>query len=241
MPEPVSQVVPVLIVDDDRKFTALLGDYLRPHGYLVTAVHDGPSGAERAATGQFAAVILDVMLPGADGFEVLRRIRARSGVPVLMLTARGDEADRVLGLEVGADDYVPKTSSARELLARLRAVLRRSAGEPVKPRTEEYTIGELHINVDARTAMIRGAALTLTPVEFELLICLARAGGRVKSRDELLDEIRGRQYEVFDRSVDVHISAIRRKLGDDPKSPRYIRTIRTIGYSLRSPEDGDAA
>ena len=135
---------------------------------------------------------------------------------------------------------VPKTSSARELLARLRAVLRRTAAEPVRARSEEYTIGELHINVEARTAAIRGGALTLTPVEFELLICLARAAGRVKSRDELLDEIRGRQYEVFDRSVDVHISAIRRKLGDDPKSPRYIRTIRTIGYSLRSPDDGDA-
>jgi DNA-binding response OmpR family regulator len=240
MPEPAGQIVPVLIVDDDRKFTALLGDYLRPHGYAATAVHDGPSGAEMAATRQYAAVILDVMLPGADGFEVLKRIRARCDVPVLMLTARGDEADRVLGLEVGADDYVPKTSSARELLARLRAVLRRTAAEPVRARSEEYTIGELHINVEARTAAIRGGALTLTPVEFELLICLARAAGRVKSRDELLDEIRGRQYEVFDRSVDVHISAIRRKLGDDPKSPRYIRTIRTIGYSLRSPDDGDA-
>jgi DNA-binding response OmpR family regulator len=207
----------------------------------VTAAHDGPSGAERAATDQFAAVILDVMLPGADGFEVLRRIRARSDVPVLMLTARGDEADRVLGLEVGADDYVPKTSSARELLARLRAVLRRSSGEPVKARiSEAYAIGELAISVEARTASVRGAPIALTPVEFELLVCLARAQGGVKSRDDLLDEIRGRQYEVFDRSVDVHISALRRKLGDDPKAPRYIRTIRTVGYALRSPADGDA-
>lgn len=238
-PQPV--LLPVLIVDDDRKFCTLLSDYLRPFGYAVTAVHDGAVGAERALKEQFAAVILDVMLPGADGFEVLRRIRAQSRVPVLMLTARGDETDRVVGLEVGADDYVPKTSSARELLARLRAVLRRSTPNPELPKAEEYSVGELHINIDARTVSVKGAAISLTPVEFEILACLAKVRGRVKSRDDLLDEIRGRQYEVFDRSVDVHISAIRRKIGDDPKSPRYIRTIRTVGYSLRAPEDGDPA
>jgi hypothetical protein len=159
-----------------------------------------------------------------------------------MLTARGDEMDRVVGLELGADDYVPKTSSPRELLARLRAVLRRTAPrESTAPQAELYTIGELHVNVDARTAVLGATPLALTPVEFELLACLARARGRVKSRDDLLDEIRGRQYEVFDRSIDMHISSLRRKLGDDPRSPRYIRTFRTIGYSLRAPEEESAA
>jgi DNA-binding response OmpR family regulator len=182
-------------------------------------------------------VILDVMLPGLDGFEVLKQIRRTSNVPVLMLTARGDEADRIVGLEIGADDYLPKTFSTRELLARLRAVTRRAAARNSE-KTEavpEIVVGPLRINPDSRTALLDDRRLDLTPVEFDLLVSLGRARGRVKSRDALLEEIREREYEVFDRSIDVHISLLRRKLGDDPKEPRFIRTLRSAGYMLIDP------
>jgi DNA-binding response OmpR family regulator len=228
----------LLIIDDDRKLCRLLADYLEPLGYGLTSVHTGIEGAERALDEAWHAVILDMMLPGMDGLQVLRRIREKSDVPVLMLTARGEEADRIVGLEFGADDYLPKTFSTRELLARLRAVTRRldraPAVEPVA--SADIAIGELRIISHARTATLAGRALYLTPVEFDLLLCLARAVGRVKTRDQLLEEIRERDYEVFDRSIDVHISALRRKLGDDAKSPRYIRTFRSAGYMLIHPE-----
>ena len=178
------------------------------------------------------------MLPGLDGLGVLRRLRQESGVPVLMLTARSDESDRIVGLEMGADDYLPKTFSPRELLARLRAVLRRAqgtAGPGAEPVTE-ICVRELKILVESRSATLAGELLVLTPVEFELLVVLARAKGRVKSREQLVDEIRDREYEVFDRSVDVHVSALRRKLHDDAKEPRYIRTMRAAGYMMIDPE-----
>ncbi len=225
----------VLVIDDDRKLCRLIRDYLEPMGYAVEAVHTGPEGVEKAVTGKWNAVILDVMLPGLDGFEVLKRIRQRSAVPVLMLTARGDEADRIVGLEIGADDYLPKTFSTRELLARLRAVTRRSALAPDKTdaeAAEEYLVGPLRVNVSARTATLRDLPLTLTPVEFDLLACLARAPGRVRTREQMLEEIRDRNYDVFDRSIDVHISALRKKLGDDAREPRFIRTVRAAGYTL---------
>jgi DNA-binding response OmpR family regulator len=184
-------------------------------------------------------VILDVMLPGLDGFEVLRRIRQKSSVPILMLTARGDETDRIVGLEVGADDYLPKTFSTRELLARLRAVLRRATGTPkADAPAAELVVGPLRLNVEARSAVFDDAALMLTPVEFEILTSLAKACGRVKSREALLDEVRDRNYDVFDRSIDVHISSLRRKLGDDAKNPRLIRTLRSAGYMMVNPADG---
>ena len=239
-PDPGIGGTRVLMIDDDRKLCRLVGDYLGPLGYRVTAAHTGPDGLEKA-TQQGAeaphAVILDLMLPGMDGFEVLRRIRAVSTVPVLMLTARGDETDRIVGLEVGADDYLPKTFSTRELLARLRAVLRRStpgAGTAAVPGgpADEIVVGELRVNPAARSAVLGDEVLSLTPVEFDLLACLARGRGRVKSREALLDEIRDRNYDVFDRSIDVHISSLRRKLGDDVRSPRYIRTLRSAGYML---------
>lgn len=229
----------ILVVDDDRKLCRLIKDYLEPLGYNVQATHTGPEGAERAVAESWHAVILDLMLPGCDGFEVLKRIRTHSAVPVLMLTARGDEADRIVGLELGADDYLPKTFSTRELLARLRAVTRRSTQtSPASPTDadEEVMAGDLRINPAARTAALGKNVLTLTPVEFDLLLSLTRAQGRVKSREQLLDEIRNRNYEVFDRSIDVHISALRKKLGDDPKEPRFIRTVRSAGYMLIRPE-----
>ncbi len=242
MPETADGRTRLLMIDDDRKLCRLVAAYLGPLGFDVTAVHTGPEGVERATepAAQWHAIVLDVMLPGLDGFEVLRRIRAVSPVPVLMLTARGDETDRIVGLEVGADDYLPKTFSTRELLARLRAVFRRSSLNARGPATlappSELVVGELRLNLDARSAALGSQPLTLTPVEFDLLASLAKARGRVKSREALLDECRDRNYEVFDRSIDVHISALRRKLGDDAKEPRYIRTIRSAGYLLAGPE-----
>jgi DNA-binding response OmpR family regulator len=174
-----------------------------------------------------------------DGFEVLKRIRRTSNVPVLMLTARGEEADRIVGLEIGADDYLPKTFSTRELLARLRAVTRRIAapvGRAPDVSEPEVVVGALRVNPDTRTAVLADTPLVLTPVEFDLLLSLARARGRVKTRERLLEEIRDRDYEVFDRSIDVHISALRKKLGDDPREPRFIRTLRSAGYMLIDPD-----
>ncbi len=228
----------LLVIDDDRKLCRLIADYLDPLGYDVTAVHTGPEGVERATAEPWHALILDLMLPGLDGFEVLKQIRRTSDVPVLMLTARGDEADRIVGLEIGADDYLPKTFSTRELLARLRAVTRRTARAPAseKDSDAEVVVANLRIHPGARTAALGDQPLVLTPVEFELLLSLARAKGRVKTRDHLLEEIRDRDYEVFDRSIDVHISALRKKLGDDPKTPHFIRTVRAAGYMLIDPD-----
>jgi DNA-binding response OmpR family regulator len=174
------------------------------------------------------------MLPGLNGFEALKRLREKSDVPVLMLTARGEEADRIAGLEVGADDYLPKTFSTRELLARLRAVTRRGAKPPpvAAAPEREIVVGSLRLNPGARTAVLGDKPLDLTALEFDLLASLARSRGRAKSREELVEAVAERNYDVFDRSVDVHIWSLRKKLGDDPKSPRYIRTLRSVGYML---------
>jgi len=228
----------VLVIDDDRKLCRLICDYLEPMGYEVSAAHSGTEGVERAVGEAWDAVILDVMLPGLDGFEALKAIRRTSDVPVLMLTGRGEEADRIVGLEMGADDYLPKTFSTRELLARLRAVMRRArSASPSRTEEQEIVVGPLRINPGARAVVLGDEALVLTPVEFDLLVSLARAKGRVKTRESLLDEIRDRNYDVFDRSVDVHISALRKKLGDDPKTPRFIRTVRSAGYMCLEPDD----
>jgi DNA-binding response OmpR family regulator len=226
---------PLLIVDDDMKLARLLKDYLTPLGYEVDVVHNGSAGLKKALEMPYAAVILDVMLPGMNGMEVLRELRKTSDVPVLMLTALGDEPDRIAGLEVGADDYIPKTFSTRELLARLRAVLRRSQMNRRGRADGESAIvvAELKIDIEARSAELRGEALPLTPIEFDMLLSLGRAAGRVKSREQLLLEVAERDFEVFDRSIDVHISSLRRKLGDDAKNPRWIETVRGAGYRLR--------
>ena len=229
----------LLVIDDDRKLCRLIGDYLGPLGYDVSAVHTGPEGVERAAAEEWAAIILDVMLPGMDGFEVLKAIRKTSDVPVLMLTGRGEEADRIVGLEIGADDYLPKTFSTRELLARLRAVTRRTSSRKVEDPDAllpEIVVGPLRLNPNTRAAAMSDQPLVLTPVEYDLLHALARAKGRVKTREALLEDVRDRHYDVFDRSVDVHISALRRKLGEDAKAPRFIRTVRAAGYILVDPD-----
>lgn len=241
MTSPANGRTRLLMIDDDRKLCRLVATYLEPLGFDVTPVHDGRLGVDCATdpAETWQAIILDVMLPGLDGFEVLRRIRQKSAVPILMLTARGDETDRIVGLEVGADDYLPKTFSTRELLARLRAVLRRattaatSGGAP----PQELVAGPLRVNLDAHRVLLDEQPLVLTPVEFALLASLMKARGRVKTREALLDECRDRNYDVFDRSIDVHISSLRKKLGDDAKSPRFIRTLRTTGYMFTAPGD----
>ncbi|HEY0458131.1 MAG TPA: response regulator transcription factor [Pyrinomonadaceae bacterium] len=222
----------ILIIDDDTKLCRLVKDYLAPFGFAVEAARTGTEGLEKAKTGSHDVVILDVMLPGMDGFTVLKQLRAFSNVPVLMLTALGDESDRIVGLEIGADDYLPKTFSTRELLARLRAVTRRSKIHAEQIKTEEIRAGDIYINSATRVAKVSDEPIVLTALEFDLLFSLARSAGRVLDRDKLLDEIAGRSYDVFDRSIDVHISSLRRKLCDDFKNPRYIKTIRSVGYML---------
>ncbi|MDR3674612.1 MAG: response regulator transcription factor [Acidobacteriota bacterium] len=235
---PAGSPVPILIVDDDVKLCRLIREYLEPLGYEVTAAHTGPEGLQAAEQGPFSAIILDVMLPGMNGFDVLRSLRAKSNVPVLMLTGRGEEADRIVGLELGADDYLPKTFSTRELLARLRATIRRSSvtREQAEAREPEVLVGNLSIDPEARRARLSGQALALTAVEFDLLLSLAKAAGRIRTREQLLNEVADRNFDVFDRSIDVHISSLRKKLGDDSKSPKFIVTVRSAGYMMRKPD-----
>lgn len=230
----------ILVVDDDVKLCRLLREYLEPLGYRLTAVHNGRDGLATALREPFDAVVLDVMLPGMNGLDVLRELRRSSIVPVIMLTAVGEEADRVTGLELGADDYLPKPFSTRELLARLRAVVRRSrlvdrerAGDAV------FSVGPLIVDTRARTATLAGSALVLTTTEFDILAALVRVPGWVKSREQLLLDAADRDFEAFDRSIDVHVSALRRKLGDDPRAPRFIETVRGAGYRLRRQDSGE--
>lgn len=229
----------LLIVEDDVRLCRLVKDYLEGMGYSLAMAHTGPAGLALALAEPFQAILLDVMLPGMDGFEVLRRLRIHSTVPVLMLTGRGEEADRIVGLEMGADDYLPKTFSTRELLARLRAVLRRSMitqAQQADHRNAAVVVGDLFIDPGSHAAALNGQPLPLTRQEFDLLLSLARASGRVKTRESLLLEVAERDFESFDRSIDVHISSLRKKLGDDAKSPRWIETIRGVGYLLKRPD-----
>ncbi|MEW6363803.1 MAG: response regulator transcription factor [Acidobacteriota bacterium] len=230
--------IQVLLIDDDEKLCRLVKDYLDPLGYNVSFCYEGAEGLLKALSGDYHVVILDVMLPGMDGFDVLRAIRRESDVPVLMLTARGDETDRIVGLEIGADDYLPKTFSTRELLARLRAVTRRSQPSARKGLHMEelpFLAGEIRIDPAAHSVFVENREIDLTPIEFDLLTMLARRPGRVFTRNELLDRVAGRDYEVFDRAIDVHVSSIRRKLGDDSRTPRFIKTIRSAGYVFLDP------
>ena len=227
----------LLVVDDDRKLCGLIHDYLEPLGYDVEMRHTGTEGLEEAQEWGYEAILLDVMMPGMDGFEVLRELRKTSNVPVLMLTAMGDEADRIVGLELGADDYLPKTFSTRELLARLRAVTRRShLADPVQTEQDvDWVVGKIRLNEGTHTVLLNEKPLDLTALEFAMLACLMRSKGRVKSREQLIEEVSERKFDVFDRSIDVHISALRKKIGDDAKQPSYIRTVRGVGYQLMEP------
>ena len=221
------QACKVLVVDDDEALNGLLAEYMARFGITVaTATH--PDDALRLLReAEPDLVVLDVMLPGMDGFAVCRRIRERSRIPIIMLTARGDVADRVLGLTLGADDYLPKPFEPRELVARIQAVLRR--GEPAGAG-EALRAGPLTVDPAGRTATLAGAPLALTTAELELLLLLVRSRGRVLTRERILDETRGLEWEAFDRSVDVLVSRLRHKLGDDPRAPRFIRTVWGKGY-----------
>jgi DNA-binding response OmpR family regulator len=240
-PENLPVETKVLIIDDDIKLCRLIKDYLGPMGFDVDAAHSGAGGLKKALSGNFHVIILDVMLPEMDGFEILKQLRKESDIPVLMLTALGDETDRIVGLEMGADDYLPKTFSTRELLARLRAVTRRYYHKFDTQLNDEGSImvGELRIDNASRSARLKGDTLMLTPIEFDLLASLAKAPGRVLTRDQLLDAVAGRDYEVFDRSIDVHISSLRRKLGDNPREPIFIKTVRSAGYMFIDPKGQD--
>jgi len=217
----------VLLIDDDVRLYELLQSFLEQNGFKVTCAPDGARGLSALAAGAFDAVLLDVMMPGIDGLEVCKRIRARSQVPILMLTAKGDETDRVVGLELGADDYIPKPFGPRELLARLRAVLRRS--NPTA-ESEQLRVSDVVIDVPSRQVMVGERTIELTGVEFDILVALARRSGRVVPREALLSEAGRGDVAVSDRTVDVHISHLRQKLGDDPKAPRRIKTVRGVGY-----------
>jgi DNA-binding response OmpR family regulator len=221
-----------LLVDDDARLGALVAEYLGQHEVDVTVVSDGERGLQALKRGHFDVVLLDVMLPSIDGLELCRRIRAEPAlqqVPVVMLTAKGDDVDKIVGLELGADDYVAKPFNPRELLARIRAVLRRSAASPTNVM---FRTGALTVDFDAREVTVGGKRQVLTHFEFELLSCLARAAGRVLTREHLMEALKGEEFESFDRSIDVHISKLRAKLEEDPKNPRYIKTVRGVGYVL---------
>ena len=217
----------------------MLFDYLTAAGYRVEYTSTGEDGLARIARGHVSAVILDVMLPDIDGFEVCRRCRAASDVPILMLTARGDEMDRVVGLEIGADDYITKPFSPRELLARVRAVLRRRLSVPQPSATLHF--GRLEIDSASRQVRLDGTERPLTAYQFDLLRALAQNAGRVVSRDQLMDIVKGQNIESLDRSIDVHISRIRAAIEDDPKQPRRIVTVRGAGYFFARTQDAREA
>lgn len=219
----------VLLVDDDVRLFDLLSTYLGQNDFHVTSATDGPRGLAALEAGTFDVVLLDLMMPGMDGIEVCRRIRQKSNVPVLMLTARGDETDRVVGLEMGADDYIAKPFSPRELVARIKAVLRRARPDVVG---ERLVAGDIVVDLGQRTVTRAGERVELTGLEFDLLCALVRRPGRVVARDALLSEAGRGDVTVGERTVDVHVSHLRQKLGDDPRSPKLIKTVRGIGYVL---------
>jgi two-component system, OmpR family, response regulator len=224
-----------LLVEDDARLAALTREYLGGHGVAVEVVADGHRGLQEALRGRWDVVLLDLMLPGLGGLEVCRALRARSDVPVIVLTARGEEADRVMGLELGADDYLAKPFSPRELLARIRAVTRRAKGR-AGPAQKPVQVGALVVDPSARSVTLRGKPIELTAYEFALLHALAERAGRILSREQLMEFATGSAEESFDRSVDVHVSRLRHKLGDDPKRPRILKTVRGAGYVLAGEE-----
>ena len=226
----------ILIVDDDEELAGLLSELLTREGFRVDMQHDGVKGLATALGGGYDLMVLDVMLPGMDGFEILRRVRRESRLPVLMLTARGEDEDRIIGLELGADDYLPKPFNTRELVARVRAIMRRL--EERRPGIK-FEVNGISIDPGTRDVTRDGVPVEVTTFEFDILETLMRAAGRVVSRDDLMEELYGRKATPFDRSVDMHISHLRKKLeGDKP----LIKTVRGVGYQfVRSPEEGVAA
>jgi DNA-binding response OmpR family regulator len=236
----------VLLIEDDSRLAGMVSEYLGKAGFQVVHADSGTHGLALHGREPVDAVILDLMLPDTDGLEICRQIRARSDSPILMLTARGDPMDRVVGLEMGADDYLPKPFEPRELLARLRAILRRSRGAPrggandasrTQAKSDVMRFGRLEIDRGARQVQLDGAPCSLTSYQFNLLLALAEHAGRVMSRDALMDAVKGEQIDAFDRSIDVHVSRIRAVIEDDAKKPRRIITVRGIGYVFAKAQD----
>jgi two-component system, OmpR family, phosphate regulon response regulator OmpR len=220
----------ILIIDDDTRLTAMLSEYLQNQGFATRASATGKDGLAEIARHPPAVILLDIMLPDTDGFDVCRKIRTTSDIPIVMLTAKGEETDRIVGLEIGADDYLPKPFSPRELLARIKAVLRRSQGRLQQPDNDRMTFGDLDIDRGARAIRVAGDERTLTSYQYDLLLALAENAGRVLSRDQIMDMVKGEELEAFDRSIDVHISRIRAAIEVDPKHPKRIITVRGAGY-----------
>lgn len=224
----------ILLIEDDERLAGMVRDYLGGSGFDVSLAGTGADGLSLLKRDSFDAVILDLMLPDMDGLEVCRTIRADGAMPILMLTAKGDPMDRIIGLELGADDYLPKPFEPRELLARLRAILRRGKGDT---RTEILRFGALEIDAQAMEARLAGETCALTTHQFKLLEIMAKAAGRVLSRDYLMDALKGENLEAFDRSIDVHISRIRAAIEADPKHPRRVITVRGAGYVFAKAQD----
>lgn len=229
----------LLIIDDDTELCELLIDYLSGEGFRVETVHHGEEGAEQALTNGYALVVLDVMLPGMNGFDVLRKIREKSKVPVIMLTARGDDIDRIVGLELGADDYLPKPFNPRELVARIRAIQRRTEAPTAHAdkRASELTVGDVVLCPASRTVKRGDENIDLTSVEFTLLEVFLSHAGEVIDRESLVEQALGRRLSAYDRSIDVHVSALRKKLGHYAGKTERIRTIRGVGYLYSLPEE----
>ena len=230
----------LLLIDDDARLTAMVGDYLRANGHEVDVAGSLATGRQRLQQGHYDALVLDLMLPDGDGLDLTRELRADARfkrLPLLMLTARGEPLDRVLGLELGADDYLAKPFEARELLARIKALLRRAQPEPASD--ELLRFGRLEIDLGARQARIDSKACDLTGHQFDLLVVLAQGAGRVLSRDQIMDALKGHPMEAFDRSIDVHVSRIRACIEDDPKLPKRVLTVRGSGYVFARKQDAD--
>ncbi|HSM86236.1 MAG TPA: response regulator transcription factor [Candidatus Limnocylindrales bacterium] len=223
-------MVSVLLIDDDTELSKLLEEYLQSEQLNLDAAHDGPSGLEKALTNQYAVVILDVMLPGMSGLDVLKQLRQKSGVPVLMLTARGSELDRILGLELGADDYLPKPFNPRELVARLRAILRRTTAASPGGPSQPVRLADVELHPESRSVSCSGRPVSLTGAEFDLLFAFLRNPGKIISREDLTQAALGRPMSPMDRSIDVHVSNLRRKLGAYDGDQERIKAIRGSGY-----------
>jgi two-component system, OmpR family, phosphate regulon response regulator OmpR len=227
-------VTSILLIEDDPRLAGMVSTYLGEAGFRITHAPTGTTGIALASRESFDALILDLMLPDMDGLDVCRRVRAHAGTPILMLTARGDAMDRIIGLEIGADDYLPKPFEPRELLARLKAILRRSS---IATKSEILRFGRLEIDAGALEVRLDGSPRPLTSYQFTLLLVLARHAGRVMSRDAIMDQMKNTRLEAFDRSIDVHISRIRAAIEDDPKKPRRVITVRGAGYVFAKSQD----
>jgi two-component system response regulator CpxR len=232
----------LLLIDDDRGLCEMVAEYLAPEGFKLEAVHNGEQGLKRALSGEHALVLLDVMLPGINGFDLLRKLRTTSNIRVLLLTARGEDVDRIVGLEIGADDYLPKPFNPRELLARIRAILRRNPAGAVPGDPEaELVVADITLDPRARTVRKRGTPIELTTVEFGLLEVLLRSAGKIVTREDLAKQVLGREFSPFDRSIDMHVSKLRRKLGELPDGEERIKTVRSAGYLYAAPAQAGKA